>query len=59
MSEQHRSDPGAEGAPDPPAPQRLLDNLWLLLAIGIVVPTLLYLAWGVWELIELPTWGGG
>jgi hypothetical protein len=41
-----------------PWPQRMLDNLWLLLAIGVVVPALMYLGWGLWELAELPTWGG-
>jgi hypothetical protein len=41
-----------------PWPQRMLDNLWLLLAISIVVPGLMYLGWGLWELGELPTWGG-
>jgi hypothetical protein len=46
-----------EGAANP-WPQRMLDNLWLLLALGIVVPAVLYLGWGLWELAELPTWGG-
>ncbi len=41
-----------------PWQQRLLDNYWILLAIGIVVPGILYLGWGLWELAELPTWGG-
>jgi hypothetical protein len=41
-----------------PWPQRMLDNLWLLLAVGVLVPGLLYLGWGLWELAELPTWGG-
>lgn len=48
-------DPGAEPTP---RPQRLLDNLWLLLVISIVVPGVLYLAWGLWELAELPGWAG-
>ena len=38
--------------------QRVLDNLWLLLALGVLIPALMYLAWGLWEIIELPTWGG-
>jgi len=41
-----------------PWPQRILDNLWLLLAISILVPGLMYLGWGLWELAELPMWGG-
>lgn len=47
------SDRGADGVP---RPQRLLDNLWLLLVISVVVPAVLYLGWGLWELVELPTW---
>lgn len=42
----------------PPLPQRLMDNLWLLLAISILVPGALYIGWGLWDLIELPTWAG-
>lgn len=42
-----------------PWQQRALDNLWLLLVLSIVIPTGLYLAWGLWELAELPRWGGG
>jgi hypothetical protein len=42
-----------------PWPQRMLDNLWLLLALSILIPGILYLGWGLWELAELPTWGGG
>jgi hypothetical protein len=41
-----------------PWPQRMLDNLWLLLALGVLIPAVLYLGWGLWELFELPTWGG-
>ena len=38
--------------------QRFLDNIWVLLALSVVVPGVLYLGWGLWELAELPTWGG-
>jgi hypothetical protein len=49
----------SESEPDDvPWPQRVLDNLWLLLALSVVIPGLMYLAWGLWELAELPTWGG-
>jgi hypothetical protein len=40
-----------------PWQQRMLDNIWVLLALSIVVPGVLYLGWGLWELAELPTWG--
>lgn len=37
-----------------PPMQRLLDNHFLLLFIGVVVPTVLYLLWGVMELSQIP-----
>jgi hypothetical protein len=37
-----------------PAMQRLLDNHFLLLFIGVVLPTVLYLMWGVMELTQIP-----
>ena len=52
-SEQRRDEPA------PPWPQRMLDNLWLLLALSVLIPGVLYLGWGLWELIELPSWTGG
>jgi hypothetical protein len=50
------------GAPGPddvleepvPAMQQLLDNPFLLLFIGIAVPTVLYTIWGVMEIVSLP-----
>lgn len=43
---------------DIPWQQRALDNLWLLLALSIGVPVVLYLGWGLWEIADLPSWGG-
>jgi len=37
-----------------PVMQRLLDNHFLLLFLGVVVPTVLYLLWGVMELSQIP-----
>ncbi len=34
--------------------QRLLDNPWLLLALGVLIPTLSYTVWGWIELWLLP-----
>ncbi len=34
--------------------QKLLDNPWLLLTLGIVIPTLSYTIWGWIELWLLP-----
>lgn len=37
-----------------PFMQRLLDNPFLLLFLGVVVPTVLYMIWGILELIQIP-----
>ncbi len=37
-----------------PPMQRLLDNHFLLLFLGVTMPTVLYLLWGVMELSQIP-----
>lgn len=37
-----------------PLMQRVLDNPFILLFIGIAVPTLTYIVWGIMELISIP-----
>lgn len=37
-----------------PAMQLLLDNPFILLFLGVVVPTVLYLIWGVMEIVGIP-----
>lgn len=37
-----------------PAMQRILDNPFLLLFIGVVVPTVFYTMWGIMEIITIP-----
>lgn len=37
-----------------PTMQRVLDNPFILLFIGILIPTLTYIVWGVMELISIP-----
>ena len=37
-----------------PAMQQILDNPFLLLFLGVVVPTVFYVVWGVMEIISLP-----
>ena len=34
--------------------QRLLDNHFLLLFLGVTMPTVLYLVWGIMEIIQIP-----
>jgi len=42
--------------PEEPVPvmQQLLDNPFLLLFLGIAMPTVLYIVWGVMEIVSLP-----
>ena len=37
-----------------PVMQQILDNPFLLLFFGIAVPTVLYIVWGVMEIITIP-----
>ena len=37
-----------------PMMQQLLDNPFLLLFLGVVVPTVFYIVWGVMEIVSLP-----
>lgn len=37
-----------------PAFQHILDNPFLLLFLGIAVPTVLYIVWGVMEIVAIP-----
>ena len=37
-----------------PAMQQILDNPFLLLFVGIAMPTVLYIVWGVMEIVGIP-----
>ena len=37
-----------------PAMQRLLDNPFVLLILGIAVPTVFYIIWGIIEITQIP-----
>ena len=37
-----------------PMMQRVFDNPFLLLFLGVTIPTVLYLLWGVMELASIP-----
>ena len=39
---------------DIPMMQRVLDNPFILLFIGILIPTMTYIVWGIMELISIP-----
>ncbi len=37
-----------------PRMQRLFDNIWLLLAVGLAVMLIVYTGWGMWEILTMP-----
>ncbi|MCC6868322.1 MAG: hypothetical protein IT522_05820 [Burkholderiales bacterium] len=37
-----------------PVMQQILDNPFLLLFLGVVIPTVLYILWGVMEIATVP-----
>lgn len=57
-------DPSPSGRPDgadaltgnEPVPfgQRLFDNMYLLLALGLLVMLVVFTAWGMWEILSMP-----
>lgn len=57
-------DPSASSrstTPPSPAPperlplgQRVFDNMYLLLALGLLVMLLVFTAWGMWEVLSMP-----
>ena len=50
MSEQEQIQPG-----DVPMMQKLLDNPFLLLFLGVATPAVLYLVWGLAEILTIPS----
>ena len=37
-----------------PIGQRLFDNMYLLLALGLLVMLVVFTAWGMWEILSMP-----
>ena len=37
-----------------PVMQKLLDNPFLLLFIGVTMPTIFYIIWGIMEIVQIP-----
>lgn len=37
-----------------PVMQKVLDNPFLLLFLGIVIPTVFYILWGIMEIVTIP-----
>jgi hypothetical protein len=49
----HPIPPDDETAPVPLV-QQLLDNPFLLLILGVFIPMVVYVVWGVWEILTIP-----
>jgi hypothetical protein len=57
MSENNDDANVAAPAPDQepiPFMQRLLDNPFVLLVIGVAFPTIFYIIWGIIEITQIP-----
>lgn len=50
-SRQKKSEPAEEPIP---FMQRVLDNPFLLLFLGVASPAILYLIWGIMDIISIP-----
>ena len=58
------SEPGTQGGGEStespgseeriPFMQRVLDNPFLLLFLGVALPAILYLIWGIMEIVQIP-----
>lgn len=51
MTEQTQQEQAGERVP---VMQRILDNPFLLLFIGVVFPAVFYIIWGIMELVTIP-----
>lgn len=51
---QGSSEPAHAGDGRVPIMQRVLDNPFLLLFMGVSVPAVLYLMWGIMEVAQIP-----
>ena len=51
-------DPSPDDSPEPieklPLGQRLFDNMYLLLALGLIVMFVIFTGWGMWEILSMP-----
>lgn len=56
MTQTDQTEPAPGGDDDGPVPfmQRLLDNHFLLLFLGVTIPAVLYLMWGIMEVANIP-----
>lgn len=50
----NEENPGAPETARVPVMQRILDNPFMLLFIGVVVPAVFYIIWGIMEIVTIP-----
>ena len=54
----HTSPPSSSSSPGEteriPFMQQVLDNPFLLLFLGVTIPAVLYVIWGVMEIVQIP-----
>jgi hypothetical protein len=48
------ADQSNQNEADIPVMQKVLDNPFLLLFLGVVMPTVFYILWGVMEIVTIP-----
>jgi len=53
------ANPAQEAAPEDederiPVMQHILDNPFLLLFLGVAIPTVFYIVWGIMEIVTIP-----
>ena len=55
MSEENNVSDKEESEPERiPVMQQILDNPFLLLFLGVTIPTVFYIIWGVMEIVTIP-----
>ena len=54
MTDSENTSPANDEDDPIPTMQKLLDNPFLLLFLGVVMPTVFYLIWGIMEVISIP-----
>jgi len=56
MPDPTHPDPALQSSPQEPIPlgQRLFDNMFLLLVLGLLVVFVVFTGWGMWEILTLP-----
>ncbi len=52
--ESHMAESDHQSEEPLPFMQRVLDNPFLLLFLGIAMPAALYLVWGLYEILQIP-----